>query len=261
MNSVYMKVKFLSILFIIVFCSSQSFAWGKIGHRVVGEIASVYISKKAKKHLDKILSGHSMAEVSNWMDDIKSDEHYDYATTWHWVTIPDGQTYETSEINPKGDIITTINRLILELKDGGLTFEEEAQHLKMLIHLVGDIHQPLHIGNGNDLGGNKVEVKWFWNKSNLHRVWDSEMIDSKQYSYTELTKLVNKINKDELKAYQNDPISDWYKEAMGLREQVYNFPEGGSLGYEYSYQNWDTVKLQLLKGGIRLAKIINEIYG
>lgn len=256
-----MKVKFLSILLLIVFSNSQLFAWGKIGHRVVGEVANSYLSKKAKKRIDQILNGHSLAEVSNWMDDIKSDHAYDYANSWHWVTIPDGMSYEETDKNKDGDVISTITRIIAELKAGKLTAVQEEEQLKMLIHLVGDIHQPLHVGTGKDQGGNKVEVKWFWNKSNLHRVWDSEMIDSKQYSFTELSQIVDNHAKSYTKELQEDNITKWYQEAMGLRNQVYDLPEDGHLGYVYSYQNWDTVKVQLFKGGVRLAALLNEIYG
>jgi hypothetical protein len=147
------------------------------------------------------------------------------------------------------------------LKAGNLDANTEKQHLMMLVHLVGDIHQPLHVGTGEDIGGNAVKLKWFWQNSNLHRVWDSEMIDSKQYSYTELADAVNNTSKDEVKSLQSDTIDKWYKEAMALRPQVYALPDDMNLGYEYSYKNWDTVKSQLMKSGIRLAGILNEIYG
>lgn len=256
-----MKLRIFSTILLLIFISSNAMAWGKIGHRVVGEVASIYLNKKAKKHIADILDCHSMAEVSNWMDDVKSDDAYDYMESWHWVTIPEGKTYEATEKNKDGDLIATIKRLIQELKAGNLTKEEEAQKLKILIHLVGDIHQPLHVGTGEDMGGNLVKVKWFWQNSNLHRVWDSEMIDSKQYSFTELADVVNHTNKEEVKQLQSNSIDIWYQEAMALRDQVYDYTESGNLGYEYSYKNWDTVKKQLMKGGIRLAGILNEIYG
>ena len=256
-----MTKKIISFCLIFILLNSQAWAWGKIGHRVVGEVASFYLTKKAKKNISKVLDCESLAVVSNWMDDIKSDDAYDYANSWHWVTIPDGMTYEETEKNEDGDLIMTINRLIKELKAGNLDENTEKEHLMMLVHLVGDIHQPLHVGTGEDIGGNAVKLKWFWQNSNLHRVWDSEMIDSKQYSYTELADAVNNTNKDEVKSLQSDPIDKWYKEAMALRPQVYALPDDMNLGYEYSYKNWDTVKSQLMKSGIRLAGILNEIYG
>jgi hypothetical protein len=256
-----MKIKIISSALLMIFSVSQAFAWGQTGHRVVGEVASFYLKRKAQKKIDVILERESIAVASVWMDNIKSDDSYDYAKPWHYVTIPDGQTYEETEKNPDGDAIMTIERLIQELKTGNLDAKTEQEHLKMLIHLVGDIHQPCHVGTGEDIGGNAVKLKWFGQNSNLHRVWDSEMIDSKAFSYTELANIVNITNKDEIKSLQNDTIDDWYKEAMAMRNQVYDLPEDMYLGYEYNYKNWDTVQEQLLKAGVRLAGILNDIYG
>jgi len=251
--------KILTVYF--VFASLNVWSWGATGHRTVGEIAEMYLTKKASKKISKILNGRSLAVVSTWMDEIKSDSTYDYMTTWHWATIPDGETYETATQDEGGDIIATIERLTRQLKNEELKGNEEAEAIKMLTHLIGDIHQPLHVGNGDDMGGNQVKLKWFWNNSNLHRVWDSEMINSKQYSYTELAEAINHTNKDEVKNWQSSTVRDWAYESMTFRDQIYNLPEDQNLKYEYSYKNWPIVEKRLLKAGIRLAGVLNEIYG
>ncbi len=151
--------------------------WGQNGHRIVGDIAADYLTPEAREEIDRVLGHESIAIASTWMDNIKSDPAYDHTHDWHWVTIPDGMTYKETKKNPNGDLINTIRTFIKELKSGSLTAEEEKKKLKMLIHLVGDIHQPLHVGNGEDRGGNNTKVEWFYDDSNLHRVWDSEMID------------------------------------------------------------------------------------
>lgn len=243
------------------FVSLHVFGWGMIGHRTVGQVAEKHLSKKASKKINEILDGESLAVVSNWMDDIKSDDAYDHTHAWHWVTIPDGQTYEESEKNPEGDVIATIERLISELKQRNLQKKDEAEKLKMLVHLIGDIHQPLHVGHGEDMGGNKVRLEWFWENSNLHRVWDSDMIDSKQYSFTELADIVDNVSKEQVKVWQSSSVRDWANESIDLRKQVYDIPEDKKLSYEYRYHNWSTVKLRLAQAGIRLAGVLNEIYG
>ncbi|WP_051052971.1 S1/P1 nuclease [Fulvivirga imtechensis] len=248
-------------LILFAFVSLQAFGWGITGHRTVGHVAEKHLSKRAKKNIEKILGGESLAVASNWMDDIKSDNAYDHTHDWHWVTIPDGLTYEETEKNPNGDIIQTIERLIEELKKGGLTKKDEAERLKMLIHLVGDLHQPLHIGKGDDMGGNAVKLKWFWDSSNLHRVWDSGLIDSQQYSYTELADVVDLTEKELIKKWQSTSVRDWAYESMALRNQIYDLPEDMNLNYEYRYKNWATVQLRLAQAGVRLAGILNEIYG
>ncbi len=254
-----MKLKVLSIVF--VFLSFQVFSWGVTGHRVVGKVAESYLSKKAKKKLAAILDNESLAEVSNWMDDIKSERSYDYAYDWHWVTIPSGQTYEQAEKNPKGDVIATVRRIIEELKKGGLEKQKEAEHVKMLVHLIGDIHQPLHVGTGEDKGGNDLKVEWFREKSNLHRVWDSDMINHKRYSYTELADIVTNVSNTQVKEWQADPLTEWAMESMELRNQVYTIPENKKMSYRYMYDNWSTVELRLVQAGVRLAAVLNEIYG
>jgi hypothetical protein len=130
----------------------------------------------------------------------------------------------------------------------------------MLIHLVGDIHQPLHVGTGHDRGGNDTRVEWFYEPSNMHRVWDSEMIDETQLSYTEFAAAINHPTKKQVKKWQNSTVLDWAFEAMKLRDEVYDLPADKQLGYEYQYKNHDLLRKQLLKAGVRLAGVLNEIY-
>ena len=252
-------IKKISVILLTLF-SFQVFGWGLTGHRTVGEIAQRHLSRKASKKIEQILKCKSIAVASNWMDDVKSDSVYDHTHSWHWVTIPDGQTYEESEKNPDGDLIQTIEALITKLKAGNLSAQDEAESLSMLIHLIGDIHQPLHVGNGQDLGGNKLKVEWFWEKSNLHRVWDSDMIDSQKFSYTEMATNLDKVSKDKIKEWQASTVRDWARESMALRDQVYDLPHDNKINYEYRYKNWETLELRLTQAGIRLAGVLNDIY-
>ncbi|MEQ8423339.1 MAG: S1/P1 nuclease, partial [Cyclobacteriaceae bacterium] len=194
------------------------------------------------------------------MDEVRSERKYNFMSDWHWVTIPDGMTYEQTEKNSNGDIIATINRIVSELKSRKLTRAEEVEHIRILIHLVGDIHQPLHVGTGEDKGGNEVKVKWFGKATNLHGVWDSDMIDETKLSFTELAESVDHLKKDKVNKLQRSSVLDWANESMQLRKQVYNVGDK-NLGYKYSYENMDTVRKRILEAGIRLAGLLNEIYG
>ncbi len=238
----------------------HSFAWGVTGHRASGWIANHYLNAKAKKKIKKLLNQESLAMVSTWMDEIRSDSTYNYTADWHWVTIQEGQTYEQSTKNVNGDVIMTIERIVKELKTHGLSTKEEREHIKMLVHLVGDIHQPLHVGCCDDQGGNKVKVKWFRNESNLHRVWDSDMIDDTRLSYTELAQWLGEPDALEVALLQKATVRDWANESMSYRKPVYTIGDG-NLSYKYSYKNLSLVKERILKAGVRLAGILNEIYG
>ena len=235
--------------------------WGQIGHRTIGHIASQSLSENAQIAVDRVLEGNSLAEVSTWMDEVRSDNNFRYMSPWHYCTIPEGKTYEEAGTPEEGDIIWAIDKMVTELKSGDLNAEQEAINLKVLVHLVGDLHQPLHVGNGTDRGGNDAKVQWFGDNSNLHRVWDSEMIDDKQLSYTELADFIDdSLNDDIIEEWQSTSVLDWAYESGALLGQVYDHPENGRLSYEYSFKNFDTVELRLLQAGVRLAGLINEIY-
>lgn len=252
-----MKKTLFSLLFTgLVF---TAFGWGATGHRAVAYIADKHLNKKARLTIEKILQGQPIAMTGSWMDEIKSDSLYDYAESWHWVTIEDNETYEQSKKNPKGDLVEALERIITALKSKKLSAKDEAEHLKMLIHLLADIHQPLHVGR-NDQGGNSIKVTWFGSNSNLHRVWDSDMIDGSKLSYTELANALPKADATRVKALQASTIRDMAKEAMNYRPQIYAYGDG-KLGYEYNYKNFNTVLEQISKAGIRLAGVLNQIYG
>lgn len=253
-----MKKPLITTLFLLL--TAWAYAWGPTGHRVTGWIADKYINKKVKKELERILGQQSLAMASTWMDDVRSDSLYDYTSDWHWVTIPEGKTYQQSDKNSNGDIIETIGRLVAELKTRKLDAKKEAEYLKMLIHLIGDIHQPLHVGSGNDRGGNDIKVTWFGETSNLHRVWDSDMIDGSRLSYTELAESLERPDAQTISSWQKSNVFDWAAESIGYRDRVYKYGNG-KLGYKYSYQNFHIVRHRLLQAGIRMAGVLNEIYG
>lgn len=252
-----MKLVFLGLL---CFCTAEAFGWGATGHRATGQIAEQYLTAKARKKIDAILNQESIAMVSNWMDEIRSDSTYNYATDWHWTTIPDGKRYEDVESNPDGKVVAMIEKLVADLKSKKLTGKQEQEALKMLIHLVGDIHQPLHVGKPGDRGGNDVKLKWFGGNSNLHRVWDSEMIDDSKLSYTELALALGKPDQTTIKKWQNATVRDWATESMSYRTQVYDIDKG-NLSYSYGFKYFSIAKLRMLQAGVRLAGLLNEIYG
>ncbi len=253
-------MKFLLPLVLISLSSFESIAWGPTGHRVTGLIAEKHLNAKAKKKLRSILGQQSLAISGTWMDDVRSDSTYDYMNDWHWVTVETGETYDQSKKNKNGDVIMTLELIISELKSGKLDAQKELEAIRILVHLVGDIHQPLHVGCCDDRGGNGVRLKWFGSDANLHGIWDSNMIDGTKLSYTELAESLGTPADATVKSWQSASVRDWATESMSYRKQVYNTGKG-TLGYDYAYQNMPLVNERLLKAGVRLAGILNSIYG
>lgn len=252
--------KVISCMVLLIMITFQSLGWGPTGHRVTGLIAEKYLHNKARKALSKILKGQSLAMAGTWMDEIRSDSAYDHMADWHFVTIAEGLSYEQSEKNQNGDILQTLERVMTALKTRNLSPEQEGEYLKILIHLAADLHQPLHVGARPDKGGNDIQVMWFRNPSNLHRIWDSDMIDDTRLSYTELAASLDTPTQEQLQSWQKSSIYDWARESQSYQKQVYDYGNG-RLGYRYSYVNFPVVRLRLLQAGVRLAGILNELYG
>lgn len=253
------------LLFLLVMLSSltlESHGWGQNGHRVVGQLAEWHLNKKAKKYIDALLKTESLPMVANWMDDIRSEPKYRHTASWHYLTVEDGKGYDPAIQEKGGNAYEQILKIIHALKNEKLAEEQEIEYLKMLIHLVGDLHQPLHVGKGDDRGGNDIKVSYFNKRTNLHSVWDTQMIEGQNLSFTELARFLNKrADKVTVKNLQNATISDWLQEAQSLRPMIYDLPENKKLFYDYSHKNFPAVEDRLFAAGIRLAGILNELYG
>ncbi|WP_026778138.1 S1/P1 nuclease [Polaribacter sp. Hel_I_88] len=259
-----MKIKLLLLIpFLMMTTSStdEAYFWGQNGHRVTGKIAEKHLTRRTKKCIDKLLKGQSLAFVSTYADEIKSDRKYRDYNVWHYVNMDLDQTYEEAEKNPQGDLVQGIEKCKTVLKDENSSEEDKVFHLKMLVHLVGDLHQPMHIGRREDKGGNDVQVQWFGNGSNLHRVWDTNMIEDWNMSYIELAENADDLSKKQIEFIKEGSVVDWVNEVHEVTKEVYKSVKvGENLRYNYSYDHFGTVRTQLQKGGIRLAKVLNDIY-
>lgn len=135
-------------------------------------------------------------------------------------------------------------------------------YLRLLIHFVGDIHQPLHAGRFEDLGGNKIKVSWMNAPTNLHTLWDSQLINFQQLSYTEYAAAINFTTKAQRKEWNKATISSWVWDSYQLSEKIYGDIKepDQKLDYKYNFNYLATLNQQLLKGGVHLAGILNEIF-
>ena len=259
-------MKFKLFLLIATFffakpATEEAFFWGQNGHRATGKIAESHLKKRAQKKIDKLLNGQSLAFVSTYADEIKSDRAFSKYYPWHYVNMDLDQSYAEATKNPKGDLVTGIYKCIEILKDNTSSNEEKSFHLKMLVHFVGDLHQPMHIGQKEDKGGNTVQVQWFGKGTNLHAVWDTKMIEYWNMSYLELADSAQNLSKKQIQAIEAGTVIEWVDEIHEVTRTVYNSVEvGENLRYRYSYDHFNTVRSQLQRGGIRLAKILNDIF-
>ncbi len=268
---------------LVLMSSSAVFAWGNTGHRVVGEIADRFLDVDTSVKVFKILKGQGLAHVATWPDEIKSDPtNYQYTYSWHFTTWPteEHDHTEAEETATSGVILKSINEQLAVLRDPKATDDQKAFALKFIVHLVGDIHQPLHVGNGTDQGGNFCKVTYMGKAYNLHSLWDEGIIDFTNLSFTEIAKFVSEGKTvEEITAARNGTIVDWARESKDLVPTLYPadivpstdqmsvrtyckkeaLPEEmPKLSYEYAYKFQPIIEKRLYLAGVRLGMLLNQ---
>jgi hypothetical protein len=246
---------------------TPALAWGKTGHRVVAALADPQLSGLARAHVKELLGVDSLDEAATWPDDMRSAPGPFWqktATPWHYVTL-NGIVYDHAP--SEGDALEALNRFRAALRDPDATLADKQLALRFIVHLVGDLHQPLHVGKCCDNGGNEVKVKWFGRDLNLHSVWDSALVDEEQLSFTEMAaKLRRHTSNADVVAWWDINPRDWISESAQLRETVYPEPNRKDpkalpeLSYGYVYKYTPLMEQRLKQAGVRLAAYLNDIY-
>jgi hypothetical protein len=255
-------MRHILLAIILALTATNAHAWGQNGHRVTGAIAEPLLSRKAKAAIVGIIGNETLAEASTWADEMRSSPEEFWQVTanpWHYVTVPPGKTYQEVGAPPVGDAYTAIKRFEATLKSATAAKAEKQLALRFIIHIIGDLHQPLHVGNGTDRGGNDRKVTFGREETNLHAVWDTTLIEREQLSYTEATAfLARKITPQMLRDNsQSDPLI-WIAESATIRDTIY--PAEDQLSYGYAFKHQEKVDMRLLQAGMRMAAYFNELF-
>jgi hypothetical protein len=257
-----LKTSLLSLSLLIT--SGQCLAWGQQGHRVTGQIAETYLTEKTKTQLAAIMGPESLAESSTYPDEMRSSPDLFWKKTanpFHYVTLQDGEHYHRDDAPDEGDAVTALKMYTKVLQDKKSSQEQKQLAVRFIVHILGDLHQPLHVGAKarDDQGGNKIKVKYFGRDSNLHRVWDSEIIDNQQLSYTEHSSiLLRYIDSSKVKTWSKVDVGAWINESALLREKSYSASD--ELSYDYNFQHLPTVKVRLQQAGVRIGAYLNAVF-
>lgn len=246
---------FVLTLFLFITATTKTLAWGSRGHAYVAEIAFRYLDAETKKNVMNYLDGMSIEEAANWMDAIKSDHANDYMKPYHYIDIEKG-----GKEMPKGDnIITILDRTIKELDNKDkMSREEIKRHILFLFHLIGDLHQPLHVGYPGDKGGNDIKLNFVGSDSNLHSVWDTGIIEHTNMLLTDILK-VNNYTAEQQTVIQKIDIITWASQTRGYLKNVYTINDT-KINEVYVDQNATIIKSQLLNAGLRLASVLQHYF-
>ncbi len=204
-----MKRAHFAVSLMLFAAPSAVLAWGPIGHRVVGRIAANHLTDEARVAVIGLIGSEGLDQVATWADDLRN--HPDWQppqknpAPWHYISIDDQETLETTARDPNGDVLEAIERFTAVLRDQQATRPAKQEALRFLVHFVGDVHQPLHVGRRDDRGGNLILVTLFGAPINLHSVWDNGHIDNEKLSFSELAAFIDHPTLIELQTWQSAP--------------------------------------------------------
>ncbi|WP_316189933.1 S1/P1 nuclease [Bradyrhizobium sp. SZCCHNS1054] len=267
--------RFIAILSLLFLPLSDAWAWGQEGHSIVAEVAQHRISAATLDKIGKLLAAESgsnavsLASIASWADDYKFEPAGKDTSGWHFVNIPDDQpSYNQARDCSKPCLVSAIEKTKQTLANCSATPDSRRLALKMLVHLVGDIHQPLHTTDRTDVytskddrGGNDVPVTFFGKTSNLHEVWDTGIIMRTVYAWgSYVTRLETSwFPGRDLSSLTGGSTADWANEAHQLAHDVaYDAPDDGILGVKYFTKASPVVDRQLAVAGVRLARILDQ---
>ncbi|MDH3745698.1 MAG: S1/P1 nuclease [Acidobacteriota bacterium] len=284
----------------MVVTAPAAHSWGAKGHRTVAQIAENHLSDTARTAVRDLTGAKTLAMLAAWPDSLYSESAWGFASPWHYVSIDEDKKLEDimknaeTSLDPDNliEAIEYLSDVLRRDQEKSRNFADllacraprgsesldscrsvkprdgstELTALSFLVHLVGDVHQPLHVGRRGDQGGNRVAVNWFDEVRNLHSVWDSGMIEKEGLSFTELVDFIEAELGGTVDVGESD-VRDWASESIAYRHQVYEVYDRTDrdnhlpdLSWGYKHDHISMVKKRLYQGGLRLAALLNSIY-
>jgi hypothetical protein len=256
-----------ALLLIILLFTPSVWSWGRIGHRVAARMAEDRLTSHALAAVHDLLGpGVSLAKASTWADE---QREIPGPGAWHYVNVPITESrYDPKFCQRGGCIVSKIEDFKRVLQDPTAGKTKKQQVLKFLIHFITDLHQPLHVGDTGSRGGNLIQVRFYSVGSNLHRVWDLQIMERHtgneqvwlwDFNFLSNPKMVTEWSKG--------TPEDWATETLQIAKEAYCLPgtttvmkSGTKLGDDYCWMAMPIIQKQLAKAGIRLAWTLNEIF-
>jgi hypothetical protein len=267
-----------------------AFAWGQSGHSIIAELAQRHLSPTARAAIKSLIGDASLASISNWADDYKFTPEGKGTYRWHFVDIDiTHPTYDAGidcldEDNQGTCIVKGLPAAIAILKDQSRSQSERITALKLVVHLAGDLEQPLHASQRNgDQGGNKINVslqarrsdgKPYQHSSTFHSMWDDSLVDLQAYSWGSYADAIdaNPLPQVEAAPYDETRIAAWANDTHALGIKAYQLLPAGTpdhnnashrveIGNDYAVAVKSDLDAAMAKGAARLKAILEEALG
>ena len=252
---------------LIVLWALPASAWGPEGHRLVARLAEARLTPAARARVAAILGPEvTLVSVANWADEVRKTRKE--TEPWHYINVPVSRPHlDLRRDCPDGDcILGTIREFQRVLLDPAAGPEQRRDALMFVVHFIGDLHQPLHCADNGDAGGNKVRVVFLGRHMNLHRVWDSGLLDRMAPEQDLFATLSRETTPERARQWSGGTVEDWADESFqAARRTAYGRLRGTPrlepvrLGEAYERIAAPVVQVQLEKAGVRLAAVLNQL--
>ena len=268
------RVPRLALLLVVVnigFGSSRAFGWGAHGHRIATRVAEARLTPEARAAVKKLLhEGDTLVDIANWADH-EGHDAVPGSAPWHYVNVPlDAPLYESRFCQKGACVVAKIKEFRSVLADPTALLRERQRALLFLVHLVEDVHQPLHVGDNQDRGGNLTQVQFLNQGTNLHRMWDTDLINAIDRNERDwVDRIGRQLKPGAIEVWSKGEVEDWANESLQIARQAYRYPEGASkplvsgttLGRDYEDFARPILERRLAQAGVRLANELNRIFG
>ena len=248
---------FLSLLCSLLF-TNTSFGWSDEGHQIIARLAFHFLDNTTKQNIKNHLGGLSIEDAATWMDDVRDNSAYKYMAPWHYVDIEKGEDYQTTK-DP--NIIYALEKVMTELGNKKILSEEQIKtDMLVLIHLIGDLHQPLHVGYPSDKGGNSVLISFKGKNAKLHALWDGLIIKNEHITMQTCLDMYDKYSQEYIKEIKKGNVLDWMNQSRNYLSVVYSY-KYDLVTETYEEKSTVVIKKQLLAASLRLASLLEKYFG
>jgi len=245
------------ILFLLMLVPQLVFAWSDKGHKLVAELAWGQLPEPVQIEIQRILKQDNLLQAAVWADYVKGQSRYKHLKKLHYVNLPcDSDQYIAARDCKKNRcVVEAIKKYQIQLADQNLPMKDRRLALRMLVHLIGDIHQPMHAGYQFDRGGNKYKVHFLGDKTNLHQLWDSKLINALKLD----AKTLQKSSLWQVETGSLSPAG-WAQESHEMLKNIYPVARQKNLGRNYMLAHGELVKRQLILASKRLHKVLTVTF-
>ena len=252
-------------LALALLCPAQGQAWGPEGHRAAAAITAGRLCPAASAQVERLLGEMTVAEAALWPDRIRGEPEWAHTRDWHYINIGDDTPFSALVEGAPGHgrLLSAIRDNLALLADPQAAEERRREALGFVLHLVGDLHQPLHVGRSEDRGGNAISVSFAGQETNLHRLWDGVLLRSAELRPDDYLRSLEPLVALSAQSWEHGTLEDWAEESRRLRPWVYDFDQRRRvplISKRYAETGRQLSALRLAQAGVRTAWLLNGLW-